>query len=41
VLIPAAATVKLGTVPPELLNKFQLAFYDEPVDAVHKALFFS
>ncbi len=41
VLIPAAATVKLGTVPPELLSKFQLAFYDEPVDAVHKALFFS
>ncbi len=39
ILIPAAATVKLGTVPPELLSKFQLAFYDEPIDAVQKALF--
>ncbi|KXS44089.1 MAG: hypothetical protein AWU59_722 [Methanolobus sp. T82-4] len=40
VLIPASATSKLGTVPPDLLSKFQLAFYDDPIDAVHKALFF-
>ncbi|WP_094227775.1 protease Lon-related BREX system protein BrxL [Methanolobus psychrotolerans] len=41
VLIPASATSKLGTVPADLLSKFQLAFYADPVDAVHKALFFS
>lgn len=40
VLIPASATAKLGTVPPDLLSKFQLSFYDEPIDAVHKALYF-
>lgn len=40
VLIPASATSKLGTVPPDLLSKFQLAFYADPIDAVHKALFF-
>jgi ATP-dependent Lon protease len=40
VLIPASATSKLGTVPADLLSKFQLAFYADPVDAVHKALFF-
>lgn len=40
VLIPASATSKLGNVPPDLLSKFQLAFYADPVDAVHKALFF-
>jgi ATP-dependent Lon protease len=39
VLIPAASTSKLGTVPPELLSKFQLSFYDDPIDAVQKALF--
>ncbi|WP_135605601.1 protease Lon-related BREX system protein BrxL [Methanococcoides sp. NM1] len=40
VLIPASATSKLGTVPADLLSKFQLAFYADPIDAVHKALFF-
>jgi ATP-dependent Lon protease len=39
-LIPASATSKLGSVPSDLLSKFQLAFYDDPIDAVHKALFF-
>ncbi|MBN1134189.1 MAG: protease Lon-related BREX system protein BrxL [Methanosarcinaceae archaeon] len=41
VLIPASATSKLGTVPSDLLSKFQLTFYADPIDAVHKALFFS
>ncbi|MCD4820920.1 MAG: protease Lon-related BREX system protein BrxL [Methanococcoides sp.] len=40
VLIPASATSKLSTVPADLLSKFQLAFYADPIDAVHKALFF-
>ncbi len=40
VLIPAAATARLGTVPPDLLSKFQLSFYGDPIDAVNKALYF-
>lgn len=40
VLIPASSTSKLGTVPADLLSKFQLSFYDNPIDAVQKALFF-
>jgi ATP-dependent Lon protease len=39
-LIPASATSKLGSVPSDLLSKFQLSFYADPIDAVHKALFF-
>ncbi|MBN2489160.1 MAG: protease Lon-related BREX system protein BrxL [Methanosarcinaceae archaeon] len=41
VLIPASSTSKLSTVPPDLLSKFQLSFYDDPIDAVHKALYFA
>lgn len=41
VLIPASSTSKLGTVPSDLLSKFQLSFYADPMDAVHKALYFS
>ncbi len=40
VLIPVSATSKLATVPPEILSKLQLAFYADPIDAVHKALTF-
>jgi ATP-dependent Lon protease len=40
VLIPASSTSKLGTVPSDLLSKFQLSFYADPMDAVHKALYF-
>ena len=40
VLIPSASTSRLGSVPPEVLSKFQLSFYDDPIDAVQKALFF-
>uniref|UniRef100_UPI0031B5B628 hypothetical protein n=1 Tax=Methanocalculus natronophilus TaxID=1262400 RepID=UPI0031B5B628 len=40
ILLPAASTSKLGTVPPEILSKFQLSFYDDPIDAVQKVIFF-
>jgi predicted ATP-dependent Lon-type protease len=35
-----ADAVKSEAVPPELLSKFQLAFYDEPVDSVKDTVFF-
>jgi ATP-dependent Lon protease len=40
VLIPASSSSKLSTVPSDLLSKFQLSFYADPMDAVHKALYF-
>lgn len=40
VLIPSASTARLGSVPPEVLSKFQLSFYDDPIDAAQKSLFF-
>jgi len=41
VIIPMSAAPKIQTVPPELFSKFQISFYEEPIDAVHKALGFN
>ncbi len=38
VLLPMTSAVDLSTVPPELFTKFQTSFYNDPVDAVFKAL---
>ncbi|MHA0855679.1 protease Lon-related BREX system protein BrxL [Paenibacillus sp. CMAA1364] len=38
VLLPITSTVDMMTVPPELMGKFNLIFYQSPEDAVFKAL---
>lgn len=38
VLLPMASAPDIATVPPELFSKFQTSFYQDPVDAVFKAL---
>lgn len=38
VLLPMSSAVDIGMVPPELFSKFQTSFYQDPVDAVFKAL---
>ena len=38
VMIPLAAASKISTVPAELMSKFQLSFYEDPIDAAYKAL---
>ncbi|TFH44476.1 MAG: protease Lon-related BREX system protein BrxL [ANME-2 cluster archaeon] len=38
VLIPISAASKISTVPPELFSKFQISFYEDPIDAVYKSL---
>ncbi|MEG0035249.1 MAG: S16 family serine protease, partial [Oscillospiraceae bacterium] len=38
VLIPIASAGDMGSVPPELMGKFNLLFYESPEDAVFKAL---
>ena len=38
VLLPITSTVDMVTVPPELMGKFNLIFYQSPEDAVFKAL---
>lgn len=38
VLIPILSAADMGTVPPELMGKFHLIFYQSPEDAVFKAL---
>ncbi|WP_366924741.1 protease Lon-related BREX system protein BrxL [Metallumcola ferriviriculae] len=38
VLLPITSTVDMITVPPELMGKFSLIFYQSPEDAVFKAL---
>ncbi|URN84944.1 protease Lon-related BREX system protein BrxL [Acetobacterium wieringae] len=38
VLLPIASTVDMVSVPPELMGKFNLIFYQSPEDAVFKAL---
>lgn len=40
VLIPNTAVNKFNSVPPELLSKFQISFYQDPIDAVNKSLGF-
>jgi len=41
ILIPMSSAAKMQIVPPELFSKFQISFYEDPIDAVHKALGFS
>ncbi|MEF9954131.1 MAG: S16 family serine protease, partial [Clostridium sp.] len=38
VLIPITSASDMGSVPPELMGKFSLIFYQTPEDAVFKAL---
>jgi len=38
VLMPNSAANKIGTVPPELISRFQISFYENPIDAVYKAV---
>jgi len=38
VLMPISSTVDMAMVPPELMGKFNLIFYQSPEDAVFKAL---
>lgn len=38
VLIPILSAADMGSVPPELMGKFNLIFYQSPEDAVFKAL---
>jgi ATP-dependent Lon protease len=38
VLIPMTSSADLVTVPPELMSKFQISFFSDPVDAAFKAL---
>lgn len=38
VLVPISSAVDLGTVPPELIGKFSIIFYQSPEDAVFKGL---
>ncbi len=38
VLIPISSASKIATVPPDLFSKFQISFYEDPIDAVYKSL---
>jgi ATP-dependent Lon protease len=38
VLLPMSSAADIATVPPELFTKFQTSFYQDPIDAVFKAL---
>lgn len=38
ILLPLTSAADMGTVPPELMGKFNLIFYQSPEDAVFKAL---
>jgi len=38
VLIPIGNTKELSSVPTEILNKLELLFYTDPLDAIFKAL---
>lgn len=38
ILLPITSAVDMSSVPPELMGKFNLIFYDSPEDAVFKAL---
>lgn len=41
ILLPISSAGKIPSVPPDLFSKFQISFYDDPVDAVYKSLVFS
>ncbi|BCD60529.1 MULTISPECIES: hypothetical protein [unclassified Nitratiruptor] len=38
ILIPAIDMAQMGKVPADLLSRFQLIIYSDPIDAVFKAL---
>jgi ATP-dependent Lon protease len=38
VLVPISSAIDMGSVPPELMGKFNIIFYGSPEDAVFKAL---
>ena len=38
ILLPTSSVSDIATVPGELFSKFQTSFYDDPIDAVFKAL---
>jgi len=38
ILLPTSSVNDINTVPGELFSKFQTSFYDDPIDAVYKAL---
>ncbi len=38
ILIPISAASKIAAVPPDLFSKFQISFYEDPIDAVYKSL---
>jgi len=38
VLLPMSNAGDINTVPPELFSKFQINFYNNPEDAVRKAV---
>ena len=38
VLIPISSAGKIATVPPDLFSKFQISFYEDPIDAVYKSM---
>ena len=38
ILIPALDMVQMAKVPPELMSKFQLIIYSDPIDSVFKAV---
>ena len=39
VLIPMNSAQKISSVPPDLFTKFQISFYEDPIDAVYKSLY--
>ena len=38
VMIPSSSASKISTVPPDLFSKFQISFYEDPIDALYKSL---
>jgi ATP-dependent Lon protease len=38
ILIPALDMIQMAVVPAELMSKFQLIIYSDPIDAVFKAV---
>ncbi len=38
VLVPITSAADMASVPPELMGKFNIIFYQSPEDAVFKAL---
>jgi ATP-dependent Lon protease len=38
IIIPMSSAAKIQNIPPELFSKFQISFYEDPIDAAHKTL---